>query len=169
MTRHSGYLADPYELRDVRPDERLEWTLNAGLRRFVDTANAAWHIDYRYYSDDFGVRAHTLDTAWFQNIGTRFQVVPHVRYYAQHQADFFLFVDDITLPLDVDQSSDHRLASFGSLSGGVKLIYEATRWTLALDVERYVSRENYGFDNVEFDHPAALDYNRVTLSWDIRV
>lgn len=168
-TRHSGYLADPYKLRDVRPDERLDWVLSAGLRYFVDAANAAWHLDYRYYDDDWGVIAHTLDAAWYQNIGASFQVAPYLRYYTQHHADFFRFVDDFSLPLDVDQSSDQQLSSFGAFSGGIKLRYEATRWSLAIDVERYVSRENYGFDDAEFDHPAALDYNRVTLSWDIRL
>jgi hypothetical protein len=169
VTRHGGFLSDPYKLRDVRPDKRIEWTATLKFRRFVEAANAAWHVDYRFYGDDWGVRAHTLDSAWYQSLGGGLQLVPNVRWYAQREADFFLFIDDYTLSPAASQSSDHRLASFGAVSGGVKLTYAHDRWSVSLSVDRYVSGEKYGFDDAPFDHPATLDYTMATLSWDIRL
>ena len=60
-----------------------------GYRHFFTGANAALHADYRYFDDDWGVGSHTLDLAWYQNVGALTQVIPFLRYYTQGEADFF--------------------------------------------------------------------------------
>ena len=45
-------------------------------------------MDYRYFDDDWGISAHTLDFAWHQNVGERSALIPFLRYYTQDQADF---------------------------------------------------------------------------------
>ncbi|MBT4378902.1 MAG: DUF3570 domain-containing protein, partial [Gammaproteobacteria bacterium] len=61
LTKKDGYLDDPYKLRDVRPDERTQWAVSLRYRRFYDNRNAALHLDYRYYDDDWGIDSHTID------------------------------------------------------------------------------------------------------------
>ena len=120
ITSHTGYLSDPYKLRDVRPRKRFETALGVRYRRFLDKLRASLQVDYRYYADDWGVASHTLHTSWYQNVSTSFQLVPNVRYYSQTNADFFRSIDDFGLPLDVAQSSDFRLAAYGAVTAGLK-------------------------------------------------
>ena len=88
-TYRDGFLTDPYKLRDRRPDTRREWALGAGYRHFMVGPEAALHLDYRYFNDDWGIESHTVDLAWHQNIGATTRLVPFLRYYTQDQADFF--------------------------------------------------------------------------------
>ena len=64
ITAHTGYLSDPYKLRDVRPRKRSESAFGVRYRRFLDNLRAALHVDYRYYTDDWGIASHTLHTSW---------------------------------------------------------------------------------------------------------
>ena len=167
-TRHSGYLSDPYKLRDVRPDERLEWTAGLRYRKFFETINSAMHLDYRYYRDDFGIRSHTLQSAWYQNITSNLQIVPSIRYYSQAEADFYLPIDDFTLPLNVYQSSDFRLSGFGAYTFGLKGILNYHRWSVSLNFDRYISSGKYGLSESEPEHPALLDFNLASIGFDFR-
>ncbi len=167
-TRHSGFLSDPYKLLDVRPATRERWSLSARLRHFVAPAHAAWHLDYRSYQDNWGVDAHTLETAWYQNLGGGVQLVPWVRYYTQDGAAFFDYTDDFTAPPDQHKSSDHRLAPFGAFSYGVRFHFRAPRWGMRLGVERYTSSGDYGLSNAELNHPAEVQFTRASIGWDLR-
>jgi len=169
LMKHDGYLADPYKLRDVRPDERLEWTVSLRYRKYLEKVSGAWHLDYRYYSDDFGVDSHTLETAWYQNLGSRFQLVPSVRYYTQREADFYLPIDDFTLPLTVDQSSDYRLSAFGAYTFGLKGVVNHNDWAVTISIDRYISREKYGLWNAEFEHPALLNFTLASIGFNIKI
>ena len=167
VTEHAGYLSDPYKLRDVRPDERLEWTLAVRYRRFVDRANAALHADYRYYEDNWGVASHTLHTSWYQNLGIAFQLVPNIRYYTQSKADFYHPVDNLGLPPDVDQSSDFRLSAYGAYTLGVKGIIHESDWSVTISVDRYLGSEKYGLTS-EAEHPAHLTFTLASIVFDLK-
>jgi hypothetical protein len=169
VTKHDGYLTDPYKLRDVRPDERLEWAVSLRYRKYLQNVGGAWHLDYRYYSDDFGVDSHTLETAWYQNLGSRFQLVPSVRYYSQREADFYLPFDDFALPLTVDQSSDYRLSAYGAYTFGLKGVVNHNDWAVTISVDRYISREKYGLWNAEFEHPALLNFTLASIGFNIKI
>lgn len=71
LTQQSGFLSDPYKLRDVRPEDKTQLAWTNSYRYFYGKADAALHINYRLYHDDFGISSHTLDAAWHQNIGRR--------------------------------------------------------------------------------------------------
>ncbi len=167
ITRQSGYLSDPYKLRDVRPDEKLAWNVNLRYRRYFDNLNAALHLDYRYYSDDFDIDSHTLNLAWYQNLGARFQLGPNVRYYSQNEADFYLSVDDYSLPTTTYQSSDYRLSAYGAYTFGLKAIFNEINWSVNLSIDRYISAEKYGLSDGD-GHPALLSFNMASLGFDIR-
>ena len=168
VTDHDGYLSDPYKLRDVRPDEKLEWALSLKYRRYFDNQNAALHLDYRYYDDDWGINSHTVYTGWHQNIGDNVRVVPNVRYYSQNEADFYRGTDDFGLATTINQSSDFRLSGYGAYTLGVKLIYSTLQWDVSLSIDRYISDKSYGHDASDQSHPALLSFNMTSLGLNFR-
>jgi hypothetical protein len=167
LTRHSGFLNDPYKLRDVRPDEKLAWSVNLLYRRYFDNQNAALHLDYRYYSDDFGIDSHTLYAAWYKNLGARFQLAPNVRFYSQKESDFYLAVDDYSLSTDDNQSTDYRLSSYGAYTFGLKAIFNEINWSVNLSVDRYISADKYGMSS-GIEHPALVSFDMASIGFDLR-
>ena len=168
LTQHKGFLSDPYKLRDIRPDERLEWASSIRYRRFFDRVDGAWHLDYRYYSDAYDIHSHTFYTAWYQNIGPRLQLVPSIRYYSQDEAEFYSAFDNFVLPLAQSQSSDFRMSTFGAFTFGLKAVVRLNRFSINFSYDRYISDEKYALSSAEFEHPALLKYNLLSMGLDVR-
>lgn len=150
--RQRGYLADPYKLvqknieiipgvslpltfAENRPDERDKWVVFTGLNRAFPEAHAAVDLSYRYYHDTYETNAHTIDAAWFQNIGERVILRPGVRFYDQSAAKFYHYrLDDTSIvptagaprPQGPFYSSDYRLSAMQTYTYGVKVIWNAT-------------------------------------------
>jgi hypothetical protein len=131
--RGSGWYNDPYKLTftfypdhapilaaDRRPDHRdtLAWLTR--YRAHVPSLNGTLQADYRFYRDDWGIRAHTLEVAWQQTLNERWALRPALRYYTQTAADFY--APTIPLPQPAILSSDQRLAAFGGLSPSLRAI-----------------------------------------------
>lgn len=147
---HKGFLTDPYKwvgfdfgggatipLPEKRPRERFEWAwLTQYVRHFEGLNHAAFHADYRFSTNDWGINAHTLELSWHQPIANGWQVIPRFRYYSQDRADFYQPMFDSTdgeldfangqvaLKGASAYSNDYRLAGFGAFSGGLKLSKE---------------------------------------------
>lgn len=166
VTGQSGFLSDPYKLRDIRPDDKTQIAWSNAYRRFFVGANAALHVNYRYYTDDFGVDSHTADFSWHQNIGRRLRLVPQLRYYSQSAADFFTNVDDFLKPDSEYQSSDYRLAAFGAISGGFSVVADMGAWEATLTAERYLANEKYSAFDVSLPSTALVRYTRISLGID---
>lgn len=168
FTEQSGFLSDPYKLRDIRPDNKTQIAWSNSYRRFFVWANAALHVNYRYYHDDFGISSHTSDLSWHQNLGRTFQLVPQLRYYSQSAANFFTNVDDFLMPISEYQSSDYRLSAFGAVSGGISVIADMGSWKATLTAERYLANDKYSAYDVSQPSTALVKYNRVSLGIDFR-
>lgn len=166
VTDHAGYLSDPYKLRDVRPGGRVERALSVRYRRFLYGPNAAVHLDYRYFDDDWGIGSHTLQSSWYQNVGAAFQVVPNLRYYSQSEADFYRSFDNFRLPLDTSQSSDFRLSAYGAVTVGLKWIVRQPGWSLTISADHYMGDEKYGLASGT-QHPARLEFTLASVVLDI--
>ncbi|MEQ1527981.1 MAG: DUF3570 domain-containing protein [Methylococcales bacterium] len=135
---HNGYLSDPYKSvffyegdtiadvgNDTRPEQKFQWAwLTQYVRHFEQFNHAALHADYRFYTDDWGINAHTVELSWQQPIAAGWQVIPRFRYYSQDSADFYQPVFAGTSSTHDFYSSDYRLAGFGAISGGIKLSKE---------------------------------------------
>jgi len=163
LGKGSGYHSDPYKVLSVldangllagdryvvedRPRSRTRHSLNVLSK---------WHLtedvieaSYRYYRDDWGLRAHTLDAKYrFQLAGGSY-VEPHARYYRQNAADFYRTW--LTEGVDYDSatsqsvlahaSADTRLAAFTANTIGVKFAMPlADGQELSLRVESYRQR-----------------------------
>ncbi len=117
----TGYFSDPYKPLDMRPRERRQLAWLTRYRQYLPQFDAALHADYRYFSNDWGIHAHTVELAWYQPVGAGWTLRPSLRYYTQNAADFFQpsFPPAIFGSL---YSADQRLSAFGSLTTGIKVL-----------------------------------------------
>lgn len=164
---YDGYMSDPYKSIDARPDSRQQIALSAKSRYFLRRYDAALHGDYRYYSDDWGIRSHTLEFTWHQSLTESLRVSPSLRYYSQSQADFYVSTDSVGR--SGYQSSDHRLSPFGAVAYGVGVNYRQPKYSLVFSMEQYESDGRYGAKSVEIPNPALVSYTLMTLGIDYRL
>jgi hypothetical protein len=131
---------------EQRPNERNQWTQSLSYVQHIAPLDAALHIDYRFFHDDWGINAHTFEVDWGQPLGNGWTLTPRLRYYSQTAADFYqpVFLSKQGLPgsdklnpdgtgtgikypelnphsLPNNYSSDQRLSGYGTLSGGITL------------------------------------------------
>ena len=131
--RGKGWYNDPYKLTftfypdglpilvaDRRPDHRDTFAWLTRYRRHFPEARGTLQADYRYYSDDWGIRAHTLEVAWQHAVNERWAVRPALRYYTQDAADFYS--PTVPRPRPEVLSSDQRLGAWGGLSPSLRVI-----------------------------------------------
>ena len=175
-TRQRGELADPYRATSVifappqpdaavrsghlqalleqRPGARRQWSADGKLILHVPRADAALHLGYGHYRDDWGLRTHRLEAEWFQPLAARTMLSLRWRRYVQNAARFYTpyvvsaqafrtvsvgsdgqpvvrTFDPALLPAHF--SSDHRLAAFGATGWGLGLSKALAR-DLKLDV-----------------------------------
>ena len=132
-SRGRGWYSDPYKLTltfypegglpvlvaDSRPDHResLAW-LTRYRHRYPGTAGTL-QAEYRYFRDDWGVRAHALELAWSQDLGSDWALRPALRYATQSAASFYS--PTVARPTPALHSSDQRMGAFGSLSPSLRL------------------------------------------------
>lgn len=166
----TGYHADPYRLifkrveiapgiflprtfGENRPDTRDKWTIFTALNRAFPAAHGALEASYRWFRDDFGVTAHTVELAWFQKFGERWMLRPAVRYYDQSAADFYRLDLNGTSFVPTDRpnpagpfySADYRLSALRSHTLGVKLVWTpGEAWTFDAAFEHYEMRGKDG-------------------------
>ena len=140
-TRNSGYMSDPYRstisfyrdglfpplvlVKDSRPDSRDQWAWLTRYKRTLPAQLAVISTEYRYYRDDWGIRAHTLYASWLQTMSERWKLEAGLRYHSQNEADFYR-AEITQRPVPKYTSSDQRLAGFGTLEPSVKVIVNLT-------------------------------------------
>jgi hypothetical protein len=134
LMKLSGYLDDPYKVvpvgqigttvtaPDHRPDTRARWAVVAKYGHYY-LWDGALKLTYRYYWDDWSVRAHTLEALYDQHVGSEWIVSPQIRLYTQSAASFYgsLFSRPQTF-----LSSDYRLSPFYSVLGGLTVSRKIT-------------------------------------------
>jgi len=174
VTYLDGFLSDPYKemwingdiVNDKRPGVRTMFSWSTRFRQYFAGSKAALHADYRYFHDDWGVRAHTLDLAWHQPFGQNFELAPSIRYYSQTAADFYIpAITDGTQPLF--WSSDYRLATFGALRYRLSATWRSESWSVNLDADIYNSKESLALSGPDFFTPALVDFWRISLGWQL--
>jgi len=83
--------------------------------------DGALKTTYRYYRDDWGLKAHTLDFTYDQHLDEGWILTPRVRYYTQSAASFY---DSKFAAPQTYMSSDYRLSAFSSILLGGSLSKE---------------------------------------------
>lgn len=169
--RQRGYLSDPYKLvqkrteiipgvflpltfAENRPGEREKWIALVTVNRAFPELRGALEGTYRAYHDSFDTTAHTLEAAWFQQVGERVILRPTARFYDQTAASFYRYRFDATTivpqagpprPEGPFYSSDYRLSAMQTFTAGLKVVWRATE-ALQFDAayERYEMRGTDG-------------------------
>ncbi|HYY17189.1 MAG TPA: DUF3570 domain-containing protein, partial [Gammaproteobacteria bacterium] len=189
-----GFVGEVHALLERRPDVRNQWTWDARYVHYVEPLNAALHLSYRFYSDDWGIDAHTFEADWGQPLGGGWTITPRIRYYSQEAADFYRpfliskqaaetpVIDKETgdfigirpydpKKLPANFSSDHRLSGYGALSGGVTVAKEFARGvSIEAGFEYYTHQGGLKLggggegDYADFDYWQANAALRVNLS-----
>ena len=170
-TRQSGYLSDPYKLAwidravvpDSRPDKRAMFTFTTRFRQYVEGPGAALTLDYRYFRDDWEIRAHTLDAAWKQPLGRNWELAPSLRYHAQSAPDFYAPFF-LSAPGSGFWSSDYRLATFGALSYRLHANWRGDAWSLSMGAEYYDSDESLALVTARNGAPGLVSFWRLSAA-----
>lgn len=130
-TIERGYLTDPYkvisvvdpntqlpigQLTEKRPDSR---TRNDVLASSVyHFESDVFYLNDRYYWDGWGVNSNTIDLKLRHDLNEDSWVQPHIRFYQQTRAQFFVFGLIHGPPLPSDASADDRLGPLHTVTVG---------------------------------------------------
>lgn len=168
LARGNGYFDDPYKYTlsffgvgapvvqpDRRPDARRQLAWLTRYRHYLPGAHTAVAADYRYYRDDWGISAHTVELSATHELAPELRVMPQLRYYTQGAADFF--AETFAARSD-SGSSDARLGAFGAWTLGVSLSWAIdTRSSIDFGAWTYRQRASYRFGGNGTAHFPALD------------
>lgn len=135
LTKLSGYLTDPYkivpiatgtvpEVPEQRPDTRSRRAILFKYGHYFEGDDGALKTTFRYYWDDWAIRALTLDLVYDKHVGSNWIVTPQLRLYSQNSASFFAY--EFAAP-QAFMSSDYRLSAFDSILGGLAVSYRFPR------------------------------------------
>ena len=131
-SRGKGWYNDPYKhtltfypeggvpafALDARPASRNALAWITRYRHHFPATKGTLQADYRFYRDDWGIRAHTFEVAWSQSVGEAWTLRPALRYYTQSAADFYSPL--VPRPAPAIHSSDQRLAAFGGVTPSLR-------------------------------------------------
>lgn len=163
----SGYLNDPYKFLSVvdpitgdpvphtpapgsdgpsheyryesRPDSRTKHSFYGQAKYYMN--GKVLDLSYRYMTDDWSIRSHTVEARYRWPLGDRSYLEPHLRYYNQNAADFYrISLVDGAAPLSY-ASSDYRLGEFDAITVGMKYGWK-TRFGKEMSVRLEYYRQN---------------------------
>ena len=132
-----GDLTEPYLIVPVgtgtqaeqRPDTRQRDAYFIKQAHYFEW-DGALKTTYRYYSEDWGLKAHTLDFTYDQHLDDGWVLTPRIRLYSQNAANFY---DSKFAAPQTYMSSDYRLSAFSSVLLGCAVSTEiAEGLTLSL-------------------------------------
>ena len=148
-----GYFSDPYKYYDHRPDTKTHKTILTRWNHHFDQTDGSSHLSYRYYTDSFGVKSHTLSAEYAQPLAYGWTVTPLARLYTQTAAKFYVGVDpdspaffDVPAVTDptANISLDQRLSEYGAVTLGFKVAKQLTPdWLVDFKYEQYKQKESW--------------------------
>jgi len=168
----TGYYSDPYKTLDERPRHRNSTTFMTRWNHYFESTEGAGRFSYRYYTDTFGIVAHTLGAEYVQPLSNGFTVTPSVRFYTQTAADFYvpvgpdeLLTGDATDPGAAKYySEDQRLSAFGAVTLGIKVSKRfAHDWLLDVRYDHYMQRDQWAISGKGDSGLAAFNANFIQV------
>ena len=139
----SGYSYEPERYPGTRTGSAV-----ALRARYNFPYRFALHGEYRYYADDWDIRAHTLEVGYTHGFADRWIVEARYRYHTQEGADFY---SDLFPRSNFQDylARDKELSTMSSQTFGFGLSYEfAAPWLRFL--ER--SSVNLKYDVIRYDY-----------------
>ena len=128
-TKLDGDLNEPYLIVPVgtgtvserRPGARTRDAILVKQGHYFDDWDGALKTTYRFYTDDWGLRAHTLAFEYNQHLDDGWILSPELRFYTQNAASFYGAYFSAPQPF---LSADYRLSAFHSIQVGCALSTE---------------------------------------------
>src|SRR5690554_2364337 len=133
-----GFLQNPYrQNRSLNPDPNVAGFLYQP-ERYPETrtstavaARAMYHLpyrasirgEYRYFSDTWGINAHTVQLGYVHALNQHWSLEGSVRYYTQGEADFYsdLYAYENS---QTHLARDKEMSSFSGTTFGAGAVYE---------------------------------------------
>ncbi|MFZ6844644.1 DUF3570 domain-containing protein [Undibacterium sp. RuTC16W] len=151
ISHGSGYFSDPYKVFDNRPRERTNRTLLARWNHFIDLTQGTARLSYRYYSDTWSIKAHTIGLEYVQPLINGWTITPQLRIYSQSAANFYVNADTSGSPFPPNPpedviyfSEDQRVSAFGARTLGLKVAKQlGDDWLVDIKVEQYTQRSDW--------------------------
>ncbi len=127
-----GYLTDPFKILSVvdnngvtqdlvyenRPDSKTQHSVFGLMKYHLE--DSVFDISYRYLTNDWEIKSHTIDAHWLFFADEESFWQPHIRFYQQDAAEFytpFLAQDN---PLPTFASADYRVGEMTAITLGLK-------------------------------------------------
>jgi hypothetical protein len=153
--RGRGYFSHPYKYVDSRPRERDQDSVLLRWNHHLAAADATARMSYRYTSDSYAVRSHTLSGELVKPLAGGWTLTPSLRLYTQSQASFYFdpvydarfgppFPPGFSFSQPRDLTADQRMSAFGAATLGLKVAKQLGKHT-TLDVkwEEYRQRSSW--------------------------
>lgn len=159
----NGYWASPYrfvkvetddysqilfKVPETEPNERFRHAAVIGLNRHVGR-DSAIQGDYRFYADNWGILAQTVQLRYFITWGD-VTLRLRERFYYQSGASFFkphYTADNSSTTLQPFVTADRELSTFWSNVAGAKLSWRLPWVHRALELEAKVDYFHFGYVN----------------------
>ena len=127
----SGYLNNPYRFvilngvpqglgSEVYPGTRTTQAYGLRLTKYWKFRGST-SLGYRYYTDTWDVKSHTVDFTYSQYFGSRWITDLYLRYYTQDKASFYS--NDFSAPQNY-MARDKELSTFDNYSVGARVGYQ---------------------------------------------
>jgi hypothetical protein len=151
----TGDFTDHYKDWDQRPERRESKTVMTRWNHYFDRRDSTSRLSYRYYTDTFGIKAHTFELEYVQPIGDSWMIIPAARYSSQTAANFYFPVDPAgwngvsqktidTFNAGQPVSLDQRLSAFGAITLGIKVEKRIAKdWLVNAKFENYEQRARW--------------------------
>jgi hypothetical protein len=104
-------------------------------------------VGYRYFWDNWAIKAHTLDLGYSRQFGDRWLVDGYGRYYTQTKA---LFYSDNATTDTTYLSRNRQLSTFKTMSLGAKMAYTAKRVPGSYEIKLNAAYELMQFKFADF-------------------
>jgi len=104
------------------PDSRFKIPIGARLNYYLSDRFVVRSY-YRFYTDDWGVSAHTANLEVPIKLNDKFTVYPSYRYYTQTAADYFYQKENAVSTFDF-YTSDYDLSAFNAHQYGMGIRYK---------------------------------------------
>jgi hypothetical protein len=124
------YFQDNSELVEHLPDSRFKIPLGFRANYFLGDKIVIRSF-YRYYTDNWGINAHSLELEVPYKISPFVSVSPFYRFYTQTAADYFAPYQQHQLS-DEFYTSDYDLSEFNSHFGGLNLRFNSADGILGM-------------------------------------
>ena len=104
------------------PDSRFKIPIGARLNYYLND-RFVLRSYYRFYTDDWGIRSHTVNLEVPVKLTDKFTLYPSYRYYTQTEADYFYQKENALSTFDF-YTSDYDLSTYDAHQYGMGIRYK---------------------------------------------